>query len=104
MPELLSKNFMQRSFGERVAMNAPIQGTAADIMKIAMIRVSERLRKENLESKLLVQVHDELLIEAKVEETQQVCNLLTEEMAAAAELSVELLVDAHEGKNWYEAK
>ncbi|SFQ03737.1 DNA polymerase I [Lachnospiraceae bacterium XBB1006] len=104
MPELLSKNFMQRSFGERVAMNAPIQGTAADIMKLAMIRVSERLRKEELASKLLVQVHDELLIEAKEEETDTVIQILTEEMGHAAELSVDLLVDAHEGKNWYEAK
>jgi DNA polymerase-1 len=104
MPELNAKNFMQRSFGERVAMNAPIQGTAADIMKLAMIRVSERLRKEGLKSRLLLQVHDELLLEAKEEELTKVKALVEEEMSRAADLSVELLVDAHDGKNWYEAK
>lgn len=104
MPELASSNFMQRSFGERVAMNAPIQGTAADIMKLAMIRVSNRMREEKLESRLLVQVHDELLIEAKQDEVEKVYQILTEEMARAAELSVELEVDVHDGKDWYEAK
>ena len=97
-------NFMQRSFGERVAMNAPIQGTAADIIKIAMIHVSERLKKEQLKSRLILQVHDELLIEAEESELEQVKTILREEMQGAAELSVRLEIDMHTGKNWYEAK
>ena len=104
MPELKSSNFMQRSFGERVAMNAPIQGTAADIIKIAMIHVSERLKKEQLKSRLILQVHDELLIEAEESELEQVRTILREEMQGAAELSVRLEIDMHTGKNWYEAK
>ncbi len=104
VPELKSSNFMQRSFGERVAMNAPIQGTAADIIKIAMIRVDERLKKEQLKSRLILQVHDELLVEAAQDEVEQVKQILKEEMQGAAELSVKLEIDMHEGKNWYEAK
>ena len=104
MPELKSSNFMQRSFGERVAMNAPMQGTAADIIKIAMIHVSERLKKEQLKSRLILQVHDELLIEAEESELEQVKTILREEMQGAAELSVRLEIDMHTGKNWYEAK
>lgn len=104
MPELKSSNFMQRSFGDRVAMNAPIQGTAADIIKIAMIHVSERLKKEQLKSRLILQVHDELLIEAEESELEQVKTILREEMQGAAELSVRLEIDMHTGKNWYEAK
>lgn len=104
VPELKSSNFMQRSFGERVAMNSPIQGTAADIIKIAMIRVNERLRQEGLQSRLILQVHDELLIEAKAEEEETVKRILREEMQGAAELSVKLEIDMHTGKNWYEAK
>lgn len=104
IPELSSSNFMQRSFGERVAMNAPIQGTAADIIKIAMIRVHDRLREEGLKSKLLLQVHDELLIETKEEELSQVEKILSEEMHHAADLSVSLEIDMHTGHNWYEAK
>lgn len=104
MPELSSGNFMQRSFGERVAMNAPIQGTAADIIKIAMIRVHDRLAEEGLKSKLILQVHDELLIEAKTEELEQVREILSEEMRNAAQMSVELEIDVHTGANWYEAK
>lgn len=104
MPELSSSNFMQRSFGERVAMNAPIQGTAADIIKIAMIRVHDRLAEEGLKSKLILQVHDELLIEAKKEEIEAVKKILEEEMKKAANLSVELEIDMHTGSNWYEAK
>jgi DNA polymerase-1 len=95
---------MQRSFGERVAMNAPIQGTAADIIKIAMNRVYQRLKDEKLQSRLVLQVHDELLIEAKEEEVGQVSAILREEMTSAADLSVALEVDMHTGKNWYEAK
>ncbi|MBC5660196.1 DNA polymerase I [Anaerosacchariphilus sp. NSJ-68] len=103
MPELKSSNFMQRSFGERVAMNAPIQGTAADIIKIAMIRVDRRLREEGLASRLLLQVHDELLIEARENELTRVKTILAEEMCGAAELSVPLEIDMKQGKNWYEA-
>ncbi len=104
IPELGSSNFMQRSFGERVAMNAPIQGTAADIMKIAMINIFNRLSKECPKSKLLIQVHDEVLVEASDDEISDVITIISEEMAHAAELSVNLEVDVHSGKNWYEAK
>ncbi len=104
MPELSSSNFMQRSFGERVAMNAPIQGTAADIIKIAMNRVYQRLKDEHLKSRLLLQVHDELLIEAAEEEKEKIYQILQEEMTHAADLKVKLEVDINEGKNWYEAK
>ena len=104
IPELKSSNFMQRQFGERVAMNAPIQGTAADIMKVAMIKVFWELRRQNLESKLILQVHDELVIETKEEERETVENILITEMEQAAELAVSMDVDCHCGSNWYEAK
>lgn len=104
LPEISSSNFMQRSFGERIAMNAPIQGTAADIIKIAMNRVHRRLIDEGLKSRLLLQVHDELLIEAALDEVDEVKKILDEEMKGAADLSVELEIDTHTGKNWYEAK
>lgn len=104
VPELKSSNFMQRSFGERVAMNSPIQGTAADIIKIAMVRVNERLRREGLRSRLILQVHDELLIETAKEELEVVSRILEEEMRVAADLAVPLEVDMHTGSNWYEAK
>ena len=104
VPELKSSNFMQRSFGERVAMNAPIQGTAADIIKIAMIRVWRRLAKENLKSRLILQIHDELLIETAPGEEEEVARILTEEMKTAASLSVTLETDLHTGTDWYEAK
>ena len=104
VPELSSSNFMQRSFGERVAMNSPIQGTAADIIKIAMIRVWRRLKSDGLKSKLILQVHDELLIETLKEEADQVRKILEEEMSSAADLLVNLEVDLHEGSDWYEAK
>ena len=104
MPELKSSNFMQRSFGERVAMNAPIQGTAADIIKIAMIHVNEELKKRNLKSRMILQVHDELLIETDETELEEVQQILQDKMEHAAELLVPLSVDMHTGKNWYEAK
>lgn len=104
IPELSSSNFMQRSFGERAAMNSSIQGTAADIIKIAMIRVSRRLREEGLASRLILQIHDELLIETKEEEKEEVYKILKEEMMGAASLRVPLIVDIEEGNNWYEAK
>ena len=103
IPELSSSNFMQRSFGERVAMNSPIQGTAADIIKIAMIKVWKALKDAGLKSKLILQVHDELLIETYEEETEQVKQILAENMKNAARLEVNLEVDLHVGNNWYEA-
>lgn len=103
VPELASSNFMQRSFGERIAMNSPIQGTAADIIKIAMIRVKQRLEREQLKSKLILQVHDELLIEAAADEEEYVKTLLAEEMRHAADLAVTLEVDVQSGRNWFEA-
>ncbi len=104
VPELHSGNFMQRSFGERIAMNSPIQGTAADIIKIAMIKVWRALREENLKSRLILQVHDELLIETAIGEEKRVAEILADCMSRAAELSVELAIDMHTGANWYEAK
>jgi DNA polymerase-1 len=104
VPELKASNFMQRSFGERVAMNSPIQGTAADIMKIAMNRVYARLMKEGLKSRLILQIHDELLIEAPTEEAEYAREILEEEMKGAANLSVALETDCHIGTDWYEAK
>ena len=103
IPELTSSNFMQRQFGERVAMNAPIQGTAADIIKIAMIRVHDRLIKEGYASRLILQVHDELLIETKESEKDAVIALLEEEMRQVAELKVALEVGTECGSNWYDA-
>lgn len=104
VPELSSSNFMQRSFGERVAMNAPIQGTAADIIKIAMVGVNKRLKEQKLKSKLVLQVHDELLIEVYKPELSLVKAILQEEMEHAADLDVPLEIDMHTGENWYEAK
>lgn len=104
VPEMSSSNFMQRSFGERIAMNSPIQGTAADIIKLAMIRVANKLKEENLKSKLILQVHDELLIECLESEKDEVKKILQNEMLNAANLMVPLEIDMHEGKDWFEAK
>ncbi len=104
IPELSSSNFMQRSFGERVAMNSPIQGTAADIIKIAMINVWSKLKSERLKSRLILQVHDELLIETYKPEEERVRQILEEEMQKAAKLSVKLEIDLHTGLTWYDAK
>lgn len=104
IPELQSSNFMQRQFGERVAMNSPIQGSAADIMKIAMIAVDRKLRKKGLKSRIVLQIHDELLIETALEELEEVKALLTEEMRNAASLKVALEVDAQVGHSWFDAK
>ena len=104
VPELSSGNFMQRQFGERIAMNSPLQGTAADIIKIAMINVYKRLSEEGLKSRLILQIHDELLIETAAGEEEAVSRILTEEMTNAAKLSVPLEVDVHSGSDWYEAK
>lgn len=112
VPELKSSNFMQRSFGERIAMNSPIQGTAADIIKLAMLHVFNALRRKGLQSKLILQIHDELVIETREQEVEQVRTILAEEMKNATlhagsmscEMAVRMEVDLHTGENWYEAK
>ena len=104
VPELKSSNFMQRSFGERVAMNSPIQGTAADIIKIAMINVFYALKEEKMKSRLILQVHDELLLEVPLDEAQKAEMILREQMIKACDLAVRMEVDLHTGKDWYEAK
>lgn len=104
MPELSASNFVQRSFGERVAMNMPIQGTAADIIKIAMVRVNHSLKERNLKSRLILQVHDELIIEAPENEKEEAAELLKNNMETAVKLKVPLVVDVKEGYSWYEAK
>lgn len=104
LPELASSNFNLRSFGERVARNMPVQGSAADIIKIAMINVSKRLREENLRARLILQVHDELIVEAPEEEASVVAEILKCEMENAAELNVPLVADANIGKTWFDAK
>ena len=104
IPELKSGNYNLKQFGERVAMNAPIQGTAADIMKIAMINVFFRLKREKLKSRLILQIHDELVIETAGNETDAVSGILIEEMEKAVKLSVPMEVDCHTGSDWYEAK
>lgn len=104
LPELKSSNFNMRSFGERVALNMPIQGTAADIIKLAMVRVHSRLAREGLETRLIMQVHDELIVECPEEEAPRVEALLQQEMQGVAELSVPLLAEAHTGRNWLAAK
>ena len=103
IPELAESNKMRKKFGERVAMNSPIQGTAADIMKIAMIRVHDRLAKSGLDAKLILQVHDELILEASAQDAEAAMALLCEEMENAVKLSVPLDVEAHIGANWFEA-
>ena len=103
IPELASSNFNTRSFGERVALNAPIQGAAADIIKIAMLRVRDRLRADGLTGRLVLQVHDELIVECPAAEAEAVCRLVEEEMESAAALSVPLVAETHAGKSWGEA-
>ena len=104
LPELKSSNFNLRSFGERVALNMPIQGTAADIIKLAMIRVRDKLRVEGLEAKLILQVHDELIVECPEGETERVKTLLENEMEQVVQLALPLIAEAHAGKSWAEAK
>ena len=103
VPELKSSNFNMRSFGERVALNAPIQGTAADIIKLAMIRVRDRLKAEGLQGRLVLQVHDELIVECPEAEAEQVCKLVEEEMRSVAQLPVALKADTQAGKSWADA-
>jgi DNA polymerase-1 len=104
LPELSASNFNTRAFGERVARNMPIQGAAADIIKIAMNNAAARLKKEGLHAKLILQVHDELIVEAVIEEADQAATILREEMEGAVTLSVPLLAEAHIGKTWFDAK
>ena len=104
LPELTSSNFNTRSFGERVARNMPVQGTAADIIKIAMIRVFNRLKAEKLQAKLILQIHDELIVECPLEEAETVKKLLEEEMSGAVSLAVPMVAEAGVGENWYLAK
>ena len=104
LPELKSSNYNMRSFGERVALNMPIQGTAADIMKLAMVAVWRRLKREKLRSRLVLQVHDELIVECPAQESETVERLVKEEMEAVAHLAVPLTAEAHTGKNWLDAK
>jgi len=103
VPELKSTNFNTRSFGERVALNAPIQGTAADIIKLAMIRVRNRLKADGFAGKLVLQVHDELIVECPQHEAEEICCLVREEMEGAAALAVPLLAETHAGKAWADA-
>ena len=104
LPEIRSSNFNMRSFGERVALNMPIQGTAADIMKLAMVAVEKRLKRELPEAKLVLQVHDELIVECPEPQAEAAAKLLEEEMEQVAHLSVPLTAEAHWGRNWLEAK
>ena len=104
LPELTASNAITRNFGERVARNMPIQGTAADIIKIAMVKVCDRMEKEGLESKLIMQVHDELIVEAPEAEAETVCRIVKEEMENACKMKVKLTADVHTGKSWYDAK
>lgn len=103
LPELASSNHMMRAFGERVARNMPIQGTAADIIKIAMIRVCESLEKENMKSRLILQVHDELIVESPADEAEKALQIVTREMENACELRVRLVADGKIGKTWYDS-
>ena len=104
LPELNNSNRMLVAFGERVARNAPIQGTAADIIKLAMIKVSEKLKNEIPTAKLILQVHDELIVECDEADAEKVCELLSNEMQSACDLAVELTADASFGVNWLKAK
>lgn len=104
IPELKSGNYNQRSFGERAAMNMPLQGSAADIIKIAMLKVAERLKREKLASKLVLQVHDELILDTPIAEEAAAKQLLKEEMENAIKLNVPLIAEVSTGKSWYDAK
>lgn len=104
IPELKSNNYMVRQFGSRVAMNTPIQGTAADIMKIAMIKVYQEIKKRGLQSKIVLQVHDEMMIEAVEEEKEEIKQIMKQSMETAISLQVPLIADISEAKNWYDCK
>lgn len=104
LPDINSRNFNLRSFAERTAMNTPIQGTAADIIKLAMVNMAQRMEEERLESRMLLQVHDELIFEVPEHELEQMCKLVPDVMEKALSLDVPLKVDVNYGKSWYEAK
>jgi len=104
IPELISNNFMVRQFGARVAMNTPIQGTAADIMKIAMVSMYNKLKESKLDAKIILQVHDELMIECKKEDSKKVEEMLKSCMESAISMSIPLLVEAEIADNWYDVK
>ena len=104
IPELKSNNYMVRQFGERAAMNTPIQGTAADIMKIAMINVYNKLKEKELKSKIVLQVHDEMMIEAPIEEAEEVKKIVKQSMEEAVTLKIPLIAEVSEAENWYECK
>ena len=104
IPELKSNNYMVRQFGERAAMNTPIQGTAADIMKIAMINVYNKLIEKGLKSKIVLQVHDEMMIEAPIEEAEEVKKIVKQSMEEAVTLKIPLIAEVSEAENWYECK
>ena len=104
LPDINSSNFNVRTYAERAAMNLPLQGTSADIIKIAMINVDKRLKKEGLKSKLILQIHDELIVDALKTEQEQVKRILIEEMEGAANLSVRLTVETEVGETWFDAK
>lgn len=104
IPELKSNNYMVRQFGSRVAMNTPIQGTAADVMKIAMIKVYQEIKKRGLQSKIVLQVHDEMMIEAVEEEKEEIKQIMKQSMETAISLQVPLIADISEAKNWYDCK
>ena len=104
LPELKSSNYNIRSFGERAARNTPMQGTAADIIKLAMVNTHKRLKEEGLKARLILQVHDELIVECPESEADTVMKLLTEEMENVVDISVPMTAEAHVGKSWYDAK
>ena len=104
LPELRSSNFNMRSFGERVALNMPIQGTAADIMKLAMVRVWARLKRELPQARIVLQIHDELIVECPAQQSEAAQKILQEEMTGVARLRVPLVAEAHSGSNWLDAK
>ena len=104
IPELKSNNYMVRQFGSRAAMNTPIQGTAADIMKIAMIKVYQEIKKRGLKSKIVLQVHDEMMIEAPEEEKEEIKDIMKKCMESAVSLKIPLIADISEAKNWYDCK
>ena len=104
IPELKSKNYMVRQFGARAAMNTPIQGTAADIMKISMLKVFEKIKKRKLKSKIVLQVHDEMMLEVPLEEKDEVQKIIKDCMESAVELKVPLVAEISEAENWYDCK
>ena len=104
IPELASSNKMMQAAGKRIAMNTPVQGTAADLIKIAMINVYRRLKEENLDARLILQVHDELIVESSMEDSKRAAEILGEEMRSVWEMKVPLSVDVNEGASWYDAK